>query len=77
MISLEVSGRKSRKKNYLKPRIVESKALTAARNYAGDISMNCVISMRELDTDIFMTLMNPKNIAKRLDFPLNAADWYS
>ena len=75
MISLDVLGRKSRKHSYVKPRIVESKALTVARNYAGEISMNRVISMRELDTEISMTLKNPLNITKRLEIPLNAVDW--
>jgi len=75
MISLDVLGRKSRKYSYVKPRIVESKALTVAKNYSGEISMNCVISMRELDTEILMTLKNPLNITKRLEIPLNAVDW--
>jgi len=74
MISLEGSGRKSKKYSYLNPFIDGSIALTAARNYVGVISMNCVISMRELDTEILMTLMNPKNITKRLEIPLKAID---
>ena len=72
---MEVLGRKSRKISYLKPRTVESTALTVIRNYAGEISMNRVISMRELDTEISMTLKNPLNITKRLEIPLNAVDW--